>query len=702
MRLRTCLAVVGLALLLAAARAGAGELSPDPAAKTRQVLATPVDIHFDVKAPPPSLDQFLDLLEKEVPGLRIVVDPVGQEDAEFTREFYQRPPDFATVQTALGSFRQIPVGEALTVCLPRDLTWVPELRGVRILTADQYARDFTIVRYPVRALVEALASGENAGRGKKYAEHPQGDMAMVSGLFGAGGLTSGLFAAPGGAGGGSLFGTPPTYDQQLIDLLQHAVSANVSRRIAPWNGEGGDASILRVSGDLIVRQTPEGQERIAAVLARLGAVLGLEREYADPTRPQVAEALEKTRRLLATPVDLDWEALSLRNFLAVLNELVPGLNLVSSPDLADPPLGDQEMSLSVAAKRIPVEKTLEICLPRDVQFEVMPGWVRVTKSEARPQALTLAVYPVRDLFFTPRASALTPPTPWSMTGPQLGIQELFDIVQKTINSQSDRAVAAWESEGGTAHIDCLGGLLVVIQTEAAHRQVREMLALLRAALTRAWSLPLHPRAAVRGYMGISDQAQLEIEQALDTCMDVDFRGASAGDVIKAVVNREPRLRVVTGSFGAWPGGKLTLKGKAMSCRDILEKLSGGNKVCEVRPGCVMFTDRNEARQPLVMVIYPVADLVAGTIVMGRAELPGGAVPVMGPQELLDLLVRTVNPAGRRRAPVGTVAWDSEGGVAHADYLSGLLLVTQSAHAHEEISAFLRDLRQAPGGAVRVP
>jgi hypothetical protein len=290
-----------------------------------------------------------------------------------------------------------------------------------------------------------------------------------------------------------------------------------------------------------------------------------------------------------------------------------------------------------------------------------------------------------------------------MTGPQLGPTELLDIIEKTINSQPDPAVATWESEGGIAQIEYLGGMLVVTQTEAAHRQVREMLALLRVALARAWSLPLHPRAAVRGYMGTTDQAQLEMDQALETCMDVNFRGAESRDVIKAVVRREPRLRIVPEGRSSWPAGKLTLKGKAMTCRAILEKLGGGNTACEVHAGWVILKERNEVRQPLVMVIYPVADLVAGTIVMGRAASRWGGVPVLGPQELIDILVGDIGPISRRQADADVAAWDSEGGVAHIDFLSGLLMTTQSAHGHERISAFLRDLRQqAAHGVVRVP
>jgi hypothetical protein len=69
--------------------------------------------------------------------------------------------------------------------------------------------------------------------------------------------------------------------------------------------------------------------------------------------------------------------------------------------------------------------------------------------------------------------------------PEMGSQELLDIVQKMVNQQSNPKVAAWDSEGGIAHIDFLkvGGALelIVSQTPEGQRSMELLLESLRRA-----------------------------------------------------------------------------------------------------------------------------------------------------------------------------------------------------------------------------
>jgi hypothetical protein len=61
------------------------------------------------------------------------------------------------------------------------------------------------------------------------------------------------------------------------------------------------------------------------------------------------------------------------------------------------------------------------------------------------------------------------------TDQPVGWQELVDIVQRTVNNQSDPDVAAWSDEGGAAAIEYMNGVLIVTQTKRGHECVKELL-----------------------------------------------------------------------------------------------------------------------------------------------------------------------------------------------------------------------------------
>jgi hypothetical protein len=68
-------------------------------------------------------------------------------------------------------------------------------------------------------------------------------------------------------------------------------------------------------------------------------------------------------------------------------------------------------------------------------------------------------------------------------GGPIGWQEFVDIVQRTVNNQSDPKVAPWQDEGGAAAIEYLisgkAHMLIVAQTPRGHERIEELLEALR-------------------------------------------------------------------------------------------------------------------------------------------------------------------------------------------------------------------------------
>ena len=620
MRLSACAILATLVFLpggsAAAAAAAAGEPPQDPLAQTWRLLATPVSVDESAK----TLDRLLEDLKRQVPGLEF---NIGPEVVAPRQNLLQREVHLVA--------RCIAASEVLDLAAGGYLVWEVQPGGVRIGLRERYLGNLSTVRYPVAGLL-----APRPGKGQQ--------------------------------------GPPPQAGEQtsLADLVLRNVNQMAHPRVAAWQDEGGPATVRMAGTNLLVRQTPEGQQAVARLLSVLSAGLGVAYEGPAPAPSREdRQAMADVCRLIQQPVDLDFEYTSLDNVLAYIAEVVPGLKFVVDPDVADAGIDLSTRIVCAKAKGVPVEAALRVCLGSDMAYLVRPGYVLVTTRDRLDRGLPAAVYPIRDLYARQARS-------WDA---EHGWQEVVARLEQTVHYPSDRRVAAWSDEGGPAGIEFYQGVLVVAQTERGQERVREFLKQLRTAVALAMAIPSRPRGPVPCVVAAEPPELAATADALQMRIDVDFRDTPLLRAIENIAGRDPPLSILIHSDIPLWQEKVTLKRQAATREALFQELLQHKRCCAVHPGYVILTGGDDAPAGLPVAMYPVRDLVRGT-------------PV---QNLHRLIRSTINH--KQDGQVET--WTDEGGPAALEYFSDILVVTQSRHAHRRINAFLQDLRfPQRGGIIR--
>ena len=218
-------------------------------------------------------------------------------------------------------------------------------------------------------------------------------------------------------------------------------------------------------------------------------------------------AVSQTRRRLQERINLDFEKTSLDNVLSYISEVQRDLNIVIDPDISAAGIDMSTRVVDLKVKQVSVESVLHLILGADLGYRVEPGYILVTTREKLQQNLPVVTYPVQDLVATipdfggeaPRFEVgdVTQAASQAASGGggafgdlfggggvgaeegPAGPDELRDLIQRTVNNQSDPNVAAWSDEGGPAAIEYMNGLLIVTQTRLGHEKVSGLLEQLR-------------------------------------------------------------------------------------------------------------------------------------------------------------------------------------------------------------------------------
>jgi hypothetical protein len=623
MRLALGVILAALGFVHLPAETQAAEPPVDPLAETRRLLTTPVDVAFD-ETP---LGQALGILSRKIPALDITVD------ASALDEF----PDLSR-QTVNVEVRQVAAGEVLKLVLGEGPILDLRSDGVHITGPQTYWATLRSKWYP---LADLLTPPFHKGR------RPQLQWA------------------------------------EFLDIVVRHVDNMADRHVAPWQDEGGSAAIEYQAGSLLVRQTREGHEQTARLMALLRYGMGLTAE-APPCEqtPADREAAERVRRLLKRKIDLDFRDTTLKEMLRHLTATQRDLSLAVDPDLrrADAILERQVESLEV--KEIAIASALRLILGPDLSYQIGPGYVLLTGDRTFQGDMFTALYRVRDLC-----------GPYRQGGrfgyPEEYWQELIDLLKREVHWYVDPPVKPWTDEGGAASLDYFQGLLIVRQTDEGHRQIEEYLGQMRTALALALQLPKQPQGPVLAVTGPEPFVPDAIYRALETPIDADFEDTPISAALQYVAAWEPPLKIVmdpcppVGSvwFHLALSAQTSLQVKGMPRAILLKRLLGKKLSYEVYPDFVLVTSLSQGwnRLPLQRILYVVPDLTN----YGAYDHP---------RDLIDAICSEVNHRDDPRVE----AWTDEGGPAQIEWFRGVLVVSQSPPAHKRIAELLNRLRQASG------
>ena len=292
------------------------------------------------------------------------------------------------------------------------------------------------------------------------------------------------------------------------------------------------------------------------------------------------KAVAETRRRLSEEIDLDFEKTSLDNVLKYISEVQRGLNVVIDPDVSAAGIDLSSRVVDLKVKRISVESVLGLILGTDLGYKVEAGYILVTTKDKLQQNLPVVTYPVQDLvaqipefedaprfnvadvvqgvvaaagggggfggIFGAGVAAAAQPVGW---------QELVDIIQRTINKQSDPNVADWAEAGGPAAIEYMNGLLIVSQTRRGHERMADLLEQLRRE--RAIMISIEAR-----FCQVSDEFLQDI--TLDADITINQPGRHWTGDVTPPITPAPIVISSTGSGGEGTATLLPLAGTAFA------------------------------------------------------------------------------------------------------------------------------------------
>ena len=205
-------------------------------ARTRRALDRPSGT-FEFGATP--LSQVLQMLA-EAGGFAVVFDKALEEAGI----------DLSThpVTMRLAGMRY---EDAIYLLLPRECGYRVEAGYVLVTTLEKSWLPLKTVVYSVRDAVTVVPN-------------------FVGPRFEIGDITS----QSQGSGGTNIFGNQPeepedegqARPEQLVDMVKRHVRNESDRRIAPWDDEGGPATVQYLEGKLIVNQTPQGHRAVARLV----------------------------------------------------------------------------------------------------------------------------------------------------------------------------------------------------------------------------------------------------------------------------------------------------------------------------------------------------------------------------------------------------------------------------------------------------
>jgi len=182
---------------------------------------------------------------------------------------------------------------------------------------------------------------------------------------------------------------------ELVGVLQRIVSAQQQTGVAAWSDEGGPAPIEYFNGVFLVTQTRTGQARVASFLTRLaekGAIsVQAGKDFEIDAEPAEVASV---RRLLAEPIDVQFEKTALSAVLAYLGQTKPGLAIRIDPDIMASGVDLTTKIVTLKVKQVPAGVVLDLILGDDLAYKVDADGILVTTRDKAMQNLVIVAYKV--------------------------------------------------------------------------------------------------------------------------------------------------------------------------------------------------------------------------------------------------------------------------------------------------------------------
>ena len=288
----------------------------------------------------------------------------------------------------------------------------------------------------------------------------------------------------------------------LVALL--LVVSLVGRRAAraiPTGLATGPAAGLSASESAAAPKPAEaGKEPATSAVTDAAAAYKARQEAALKARE-----FARTRRTVTSTMrrrpGINFERTSMKGVLMYLGE-VGKFGIVFDKALEEAGIDLEARTVSIKVSGVSYEKVIELILPRECGYRIGPGYVLITTLEKSWMPLKTATYSIRlalaqvpNFTDAPRfevgdiiqsAASLGGAgdlfgnigAPEPDDGSQVTPERIIDMIQRFVRNENDRRIAPWADEGGPATITCLGGNLIVTQTDHGHRAIRKLLAMI--------------------------------------------------------------------------------------------------------------------------------------------------------------------------------------------------------------------------------
>jgi len=201
----------------------------------------------------------LDFEQSSVRDVLMYLAEIGHFAIIFDKALEEQGIDLATRVVSI-RVSGITYEKAIEIILPRECGYRVGPGYVLITTMEKAWLPLRTATYSIRLHLAEIPDFKDAPR------FEVGDvMSQATQGIGGGGIGGGLFDLPGNVPEDEGRATP----EKIIDLVKRFVRHDNDRRIAPWDDEGGPASIQYMAGKLIVNQTDAGHQAVYRLLTML-------------------------------------------------------------------------------------------------------------------------------------------------------------------------------------------------------------------------------------------------------------------------------------------------------------------------------------------------------------------------------------------------------------------------------------------------